>query len=160
MNFKSHALGASGAAVIFFCIFFILESLQVAIIAAACAWIGAVFPDFDIGSIPARWFGRLGFAAACFLLSVGYITENINLLIGGAAPGLLALLSISFKHRGPFHKYWLPVLLSTVAAAGYYFDAPSREIVNPLLLSFSGGICVHLMLDYIFPWQIRKGWFI
>lgn len=158
MNFKPHALGATVAGIVAAGLTWQFVGAAPACWAGICAWIGALFPDFDIGSIPARWFGRLGFAVSCCLLSAGIISDNQIFLIGAAIPGLLALLSMAFKHRGPFHKYWLPALLTGVAVGGYFLNIRNHELIGALLLAFSGGMCVHLILDGIFIWSI-KGWF-
>ena len=131
-------------------------NFDVALMSFGCCVMGALFPDLDVASIPARWFGRVGLALAFILLSMGVMLESMKFLLYGALPGIMALICLSVKHRGPFHKYWVPVALMLLAVFGVF---PAQE-VRPLLYSFAAGIIVHLMLDGIFVWNIRKGWFI
>lgn len=154
MNFSGHALGGAAAVLVAGGATF-SYGVQAATLAASCAGIGAVIPDLDVGSIPSRWFGRLGFAGASLLLGCGIIADNSVLLVWSAIPGLLALFLLGLKHRGPLHKYWAPVLLIPFAALGKF----PNELVCPAMLSFAGGMCVHLLLDGIFPWSF-KGWFL
>jgi membrane-bound metal-dependent hydrolase YbcI (DUF457 family) len=152
MNFAGHATGGALAALTVGGATFAF-GFKTTMLAAGCAWIGAVVPDLDTGSIPARWFGRLGFAGSCLLLGSGIIAESFVLLVSSAVPGLLALFLLGLKHRGPLHKYWLPAFLIPFAVWGQF----PNEFVRPLMFSFAGGICVHLLLDGIFPWSF-KGW--
>ncbi|GAG49461.1 unnamed protein product, partial [marine sediment metagenome] len=130
-------------------------TLQTALIAGGVAWVGAVAPDIDIGSIPGRWFGRIGFLFSSLALSWGLMSEDVRFVVAASMPGLLILFVQSFKHRGPLHKYWLPLCLSGLG----YFGIFQSELVQPLIFSFAGGLCVHLWLDGIWPWSF-KGWWI
>ena len=154
MNFAANCTGGviAGAVAGGVCIMYGF-SFQTALLAGGAAWGGALFPDFDITSIPQRWFGRIGAAVSALLIGFASLLDDTRLVYASAGLGFLALLLISFKHRGPAHKYWLPVLLTLLAVFGTF----SYEAVSPLLLAFSGGICVHLCLDFIFPWSF-KGW--
>jgi hypothetical protein len=156
MNFAANCTGGivAGAAAGGACVLYGL-SYQTALLAGGAAWLGALFPDFDITSIPQRWFGRIGAAVSALLIGFGSFLGDIRLVYASAGLGFIALLLMGLKHRGPTHKYWLPLLLSGIAVFGVF---PS-EMISPLLLAFAGGLCVHLCLDFIFPWSL-KGWWI
>ena len=119
-------------------------------------WFGGLFPDLDVGSIPARWFGGLGFASGLVFMISGILTNNMKLLVYCCVLGLAALLLMFFKHRGPTHKYWLPAVLTFFGVFGSF----QSELVHFSLFCFAGGVAVHLMIDGIFFWNIRKGWLI
>lgn len=148
MNFMGHAVGAGivgiGAAG------FVLESGNSPLMAAKVGgilWLGGQIPDFDIASIPARWFGRLGFLAAGLLFGYGFLARDHRAIAISSMIGLAALLLLAMKHRGPLHKYWLPAFCIAISVfRGDY-----------LLLAAGVGMIVHLLLDRIFPWQF-KGW--
>lgn len=150
MNFLGHAIGAGvagiGAAA------FVLEtgnSPQTALKIAGVLWVGGQVPDLDIGSIPARWFGRLGFLAAGLLFGYGFLTRIHEAIAISFIIGLAALLFMAMKHRGPLHKYWLP---GFCVFLGFFRG-------DYLILAFGVGMMTHLLLDGIFPWQF-KGWWL
>jgi hypothetical protein len=157
MNFAANCGGGivAGAAAGGACLFFGFN-YEIALAAGLAAWIGTLFPDFDITSIPQRWFGRIGAAVSALLIGFGSLLDDMRLVYASAGLGFIALLLMSFKHRGPTHKYWLPLILSGLAIFGTF---PAEE-VSPLLLAFSGGLCVHLCLDSIFPWSLKGWWLI
>jgi len=117
----------------------------------------------DTGSIPGRWFGRIGFLAAAVLTASGWQMSALDLRteFGGASDfllissliGMISLLLQGLKHRGPIHKYWLPVFLLFMAVYGSF----SGIFIPSVLCAFGCGICAHLTLDGIFPWDF-KGW--
>ena len=154
MNFSAHFLGSAGAGM-FSGIFALMHtgSMQVAGAAFGAAAVGGVFPDLDTASIPARWFGRLGFVVAGVAFGLGSQLMDVHYLQISAIIGLFALLLLGLKHRGPFHKYWLPVFCFVLAAYGEF----SYPEVNLLLACFGLGVIVHLALDFIFIWQL-KAW--
>lgn len=155
MNFQGHAicagLAGSGAAG-----FFYFQGLPAtaALGVGGLLWLGGQFPDLDVGSIPGRWFGRLGFLAAAFLTSWGLTNNSPAPLVWSSLIGLTALFIQGMKHRGPMHKYYLPLILLLLAVFGVFED----ELFSLLIGAFAGGICIHLFLDGIFPWSF-KGWF-
>lgn len=157
MNFPGHAIGAgAGAAGLMIGLLLVKEvSAATALYAGAVFWVGGQFPDLDVGSIPGRWFGRLGFlvAGVCFALGVsGKISIFMTV---SAVIGLIALFLMGMKHRGPTHKYWLPVFLILMAVLGVFPETGTAIFIG----AFAGGIILHLILDGIFPWSF-KGWFL
>lgn len=156
MNFAGHATGAGiaaavVAAVCFYLGFPIINSL----IAAGVFWFGGQFPDLDVASIPGRWFGRIGFVLATILLSLGTLGSNIKFLVCSSIIGLFALVLQAMNHRGPTHKYWLPIFLLFFA----YFGTFQSEFYPVLIRCFACGVIAHLFIDRIFPWNL-KGWII
>ena len=157
MNFQANVIGGAIAGTVAgITVLSLGMGLEAVLFAFGAALAGALFPDLDVSSIPARWFGRLGFGFALLFLGMGLALESTKLLLTGTAPGLLALICMGMKHRGPIHKYWLPLSLSLLA----FFGSFPSPLVEPVLYSFAVGICVHLMLDGIFIWSIRKGWLV
>ncbi len=155
MNFKGHALGAGAVGGIASSVFWfqglpVLSALGV----GGLLWLGGQFPDLDVGSIPGRWFGRLGFLFASLMFGLGLYSNSLAPLVWSSLVGLAALFIQGMKHRGPMHKYYLPVFLLLLAVFGVFED----ELFSLLTGAFAGGICVHLLLDGIFPWNF-KGWF-
>jgi hypothetical protein len=120
---------------------------------AAAVFVGGLAPDLDIGSIPARWFGRIGFLFAAAFFGLGVYLKELNFLIYSALPGMLALLLMAMKHRGPTHKHWLPVILLFMVVFGSFPD----PFAPALMICFAVGLETHLALDMIFPWSL-KGW--
>ena len=154
MNFAGHLTGGVMAGVVAggACELIGLH-YQIALMAGGMALGGALFPDLDISSIPQRWFGRIGAAVSSVLIGYGNMINDHRFVMAAAVIGLLALLMMAFKHRGPAHKYWLPLVLVMLAVFGR-FPSP---LAGPLMMAFAGGVCVHLVLDSIFPWSL-KGW--
>jgi hypothetical protein len=111
--------------------------------------------SFSLGSIPGRWFGRLGFVISSILLGLGIWKSIFVFMIISGGLGLIALLVLIMKHRGPTHKYWLPLLLIAVAIFGVF----PHNMISPLMFMFALGIILHLCQDGIFPWSF-KGWFL
>ena len=156
MNFSSHLIGGTIAAgaVAGYMLYQYQDSFYTAVFAGGATWLGAQFPDLDVGSIPARWFGRIGALAVLILSGYGVLAQAPGLLLISSAIGFLALCMHGMKHRGPTHKYWFPLILF---AAAYLVGF--QGILYPLMLvGFGIGIYIHLLLDGIFPWQIRKAW--
>lgn len=154
MNFKGHALGAGVAGLGTACFFWFQGLPATSVLSVAgVLWLGGQFPDLDVGSIPARWFGRLGFLSAALLMSWGILSATLTPLAVSSLIGLVSLFLQGMKHRGPAHKYYLPVFLGLLACFGTFPD----ELVNLLVGAFGAGVCVHLILDGIFPWSF-KGW--
>lgn len=148
MNFMGHAIGASvagiGAAA------YTITAGNTPLMAlkvAGVLWVGGQIPDLDIGSIPTRWFGRLGFLAAGLLFGYGFLARDHSAIAISSIIGLTALLLMAMKHRGPLHKYWLP---GFCVFLGFFRG-------DYLILAFGVGMIVHLLLDRIFFWQF-KGW--
>lgn len=172
MNFAGHAIGAGVAGIIAAgCLLFFGIQLIPALIGGAALWFGGQFPDLDIGSIPGRWFGRVGFFLSVALLSWGNYALNMFLVNIAALIGLLALFLMGIKHRGPTHKYWTPLFLIAVAFLGPIFAAylPLKAayltqflaipFIEIYVICFALGITVHILLDGIWPWSL-KGWFL
>jgi len=157
MNFTGHAIGAGigGTALIELLLFFKDMPLISALAGGGVFWLGGQFPDLDIGSIPGRWFGRLGFLTAGIMFAFGISQKQLLFMTISSAIGLLALFLLGMKHRGPTHKYWLPVFLILVAILGVFPD----QTTPILIAAFAAGIILHLILDLIFPWSF-KGWFL
>lgn len=154
MNFKGHAIGAGVGAVAAAGVLMLSGfSEKAALIAGGVFWIGGQLPDFDVASIPARWFGRIGFLAAAILFGLATSLKNIDFMAGSALIGLAALLSMAMKHRGPFHSFWTPIGLCAFAWLGKFESAPAPIFIY----CFAAGILVHLTLDGIFPCSL-KGW--
>lgn len=149
MKFLGHAVGAGVVGIIATAL--TLEagnSLRMAAEIGGVLWLGGQVPDLDIASIPAKWFGRLGFLAAGLLFGYGFLAREHGAIAISAVIGLMALLLMAIQHRGPLHKYWLP--------AACVFMSLFQG--NSLMMAFGLGIIVHLMLDKIFPWQFRGWW--
>lgn len=156
MNFKGHFIGGLGVAVLTGGGLTVNEySLTVAGITAAAVFTGSQFPDFDTGSIPARWFGRIGFffnfAVLLYSLKMG---NGLNQwMIAATVVGLISLFSQGSKHRGLTHKYYIPLIL-----AGLFFYPEFKGTLLPFICAgLSAGIFTHLFIDCIFPWKI-KAW--
>lgn len=155
MNFQGHAIGAGlagGGAAGFF--YFQGLPATAALSVGGLLWLGGQFPDLDVGSIPGRWFGLLGFLISSLFIGLGLAINSLAPLLWSSLIGLIALFSQGMKHRGPMHKNYLPALLFLLAVFGVFED----ELFSLLIGAFAGGICVHLFLDGIFPWSF-KGWF-
>ena len=141
MNFPEHAkagLMASALPISYAVIFG--SNLFQSLMAASLVFIGAIFPDLDTDSIPARWAARIGLAFSIICLS-------INKPYPAAILGSLFFLIKSGKHRGFIHKYWF---VAACLASGY--------IYNSLCYAFAFGLLVHFSLDKI---SVLKGenWF-
>jgi len=158
MNFIGHAGGAAVAGLTATGLLVVVQNtpVAVALTAGLVLWLGGQFPDLDIASIPARWFGGVGFLLAGALSSYGIIARHWEALLTSSIIGMAALLLLSLKHRGPLHKYWLPVFLVFLGLYGVF----PHPYTGLYIFMFAIGIVVHLNLDGVFFWSIRKGWLV
>jgi len=164
MNFKFHwSAGLIGGAAAFALGLFLDAPGAYNLALAGGVVVGSQFPDLDTGSIPARWFGRIGGGTSLFLIIAGKIWEISLFWLIAALIGLVSLLTQGSKHRGLTHKYWIPLGLCLLSFLPYGTDwLPSlQEYLLPAMLrGFALGVVIHLLLDGIFPWQLGKAWFV
>ena len=155
MNFKGHIIGAMAAAVATTAVLRFVGSFSFGeyIGLAAAVFVAGLFPDLDIGSIPARWFGRIGFLFAAVFFGLGIYLQNHVFLVYSALPGMLSLLLMAMKHRGPTHKHWTPVIFLCMSVFGSFPD----PFAPALMIAGAVGLETHLALDMIFPWSLM-GW--
>lgn len=140
MNFKEHsragliASGATlGAGVI------IVSKFDQPFLWAVIVYIGAIFPDLDTDSIPARWTARAGFIFAVIML---VLKKPWPPAILGAGFFLIK----SGKHRGFIHKWWFP---GAFIMAGNIWN-------QPLCFAFGAGLIVHFAVDKLSPFSIKN----
>lgn len=154
MNFKGHLIGGLSSGLIVGGIGLWLQlPLESAVTLGGAVFIGSQFPDLDTGSIPTRWFGRIGFLFSFAILMYSLKAGFGNLTLAGYTVGLISLFSQGSKHRGLTHKYYIPLILG-----GLFFYPVFEGTLMPFIcLGLSSGIFIHLFIDGIFPWKI-KAW--
>lgn len=119
----------------------------------------SLFPDFDISSIPQRWFFRAIFALLIYLGFHG----NYQL---ATMIAVLAITPVLSHHRGWTHSYWA-ALLTPIALAIFYeymlakpssidklsFDKVQGHLATHawFVIACISGWSTHLILDNKFP---------
>lgn len=154
MNFKGHAIGGVITASVITGALTLATDLnpETILTATAITLVMSFFPDFDIFSIPQKWFTRAIFVTLIFTLLTGQQT-------------LFNIISLSMfafflsKHRGWTHGILTPwVICLAVFGSNYYLPEVGLSKIELLIFSISciSGHYTHLFLDSKFVKNIRE----
>lgn len=141
MNFRGHFYGSLLVGGVVGYSIHSYSALDQSLISFLMVVAGGNFPDVDTHSTPSRLISMIALFVSLYLFFSGYYDASALIGIG-------FMLCKSSGHRGWTHKYWLPVSLIFLS---FYFD-----FYFFYMLSFSFGLCVHYVLDSIYPFSVKS----
>ena len=137
-GFKEHAtVGLVSGAIVGFGVGYYSSDYILGALFGMAVFVGSLASDIDTGSIPSKWFARIGIVLAIALMYYGQ--HKHASIIGLAYMGFS-----SDKHRGFTHGWPLIIVCFVVGYFGAISKIPAYFV---LFAPFGAGLLIHKLLD-------------